>query len=104
MGSNIMLAFHIESFSFGRPTAEMLTRKELTFEDADGDEGPAAREGRYSAACGYFLPQFGTGTYSVKYKGRKAKNTILEGDTADVAKDRVRPARSKGPLRSRHRR
>ena len=35
IGSNIIFAFHMEPFTFGRLPEEMRTRKELTFEDAE---------------------------------------------------------------------
>ncbi len=56
-----------------------------------------------TAGVRYFLPQFGTGTYAVKYGGRKAKNTILEGDTASV-KDVFDLNMSVRPLVQRNRR
>ncbi len=84
MGSNIIFAFHLP-ITFGPPTEELRIRKELTFEDAEAMKDlPHVKA--VSAGVRYVEPQFGSGTYVVKYGDRKAKQTILEGDTAS-AKD-----------------
>jgi putative ABC transport system permease protein len=83
IGSNIVFVFHLEPFTFGRMSEEMRTRKELTFEDAEAiKELPHVKA--VSAGIRLFRPELGVGSYAVKYQDRKAKNTILEGDTASV--------------------
>ena len=83
IGSNLIFAYHMEPFIFGRPTEEMRMRKKLTFEDAKAiGELPHVKQ--VSAGIRFFRPELGVGTFAVKYQDRKVKNTILEGDTASV--------------------
>jgi putative ABC transport system permease protein len=83
LGSDIVFAFHLEPFTFGRPSEEIRKRRELTFEDAEAMKVlPHIKA--VTAGVRFFQPEFGAGTYVVKYGDRKAKGTILEGDTASV--------------------
>ena len=82
-GSDIIFAFHLPAISFGRPPEEVRKRKELTYDDAMAMKDlPHVKF--MTTGMRYFLPQFGSGSYVVDYKGKKAKNVILEGDTASV--------------------
>jgi putative ABC transport system permease protein len=83
IGSNVIFAYHLEPFTFGRPTEEMRTRKKLTFEDAEA-VGELPHVKAAGALIQFLRPELGVGTFAVKYQDRKAKNTILEGDTASV--------------------
>ena len=85
MGSNLVLAYHQEPFAFGRIPEEMRKRKELTADDALAMRDlPHVKA--VTAGVRFFNRQFGSGSYVVKYEGRKARNVILEGDLSS-AKD-----------------
>ncbi len=81
LGSNVLFVFRFPVFG-GRPTTEMLTRKQLTYEDA-----MAMRDLPHVVAVSPQLqytdntaPGRG-GTTSIKAGGKKMQNTILSGVT-----------------------
>jgi putative ABC transport system permease protein len=83
LGTGIIWAFRLDVFTFGRLPTEMLQRKELTYDDAMAMKDlPHVKA--VTAGLRLFNPNFGVGTYSVKYKDKKVANTILEGDMASV--------------------
>ena len=85
IGSNVIFAYHIEPFTFGRPTEEMRTRKKLTFEDAEAIAATAACEGGIGRHS--FLP---SGAWSGNFRGevsgstRKLRTRFSKAITASV--------------------
>src|SRR5437660_12877273 len=68
MGSDLIFVFHIQPFSFSRPSEEMRTRKVLTLDDYRAiSQLPHVK----AATCGlrYERSEFGTRTYTVNYEG-----------------------------------
>ena len=82
LGTNVMWVFRFPVIGV-RPTTEMLTRKQLTYDDAmamrDLPHVVAVTPGlQYRDSSGV------EGTTAVKYGAKKMEGTLLEGDTASV--------------------
>jgi putative ABC transport system permease protein len=79
LGTNVYWVFRFQVFG-NRPTQEMLARRQLTYEDA-----VALRDLPHVLAVDpsqqYRSPTGRLGSFSLKYKGRKVTNTILQGDS-----------------------
>ena len=79
LGTNVLWTFRFPVIGV-RPTTEMLTRKQLTLEDA-----AAMALLPHVVACSpslrYTNFQFNSGSVTAKYGQRKAENVSLEGDT-----------------------
>jgi len=80
LGSNVLFVFRFPVFT-GRPTTEMLTRKQMTYEDAMAI-GQLPHVTAVSPILQYqdHSTPFGGGSTAIKGNGRSMKNTALEGD------------------------
>ena len=84
LGSNVLFIFRFPVFA-QRPTTEMLTRKQMTYDDA-----VALRSLPHVVAVAPILQHVdhtapgGVGSASVRANGRSIANTQLEGDTPDA--------------------
>jgi putative ABC transport system permease protein len=82
LGTNVIWVFRFPVIGV-RPTTEMLTRKQLTYDDA-----MAMKELPHVVAVTpglQYRDQRGVqGTVAVKYETKKMEGTVLEGDTASV--------------------
>jgi putative ABC transport system permease protein len=82
LGSNVLFVFRFPVFG-SRPTTEMLTRKQLTYGDAQ-----AMKVLPHVVAVAPILQHVdrnsGLGTTAVRANGRSMENTQLEGDTPEA--------------------
>src|ERR1700761_1631433 len=79
LGTNVIWVFRFPVIGV-RPTTEMLTRKQLTYDDAMAmKELPHVVD--VSPSLQYQDHEFDAGNVTVKYGQRKVEGTSLEGDT-----------------------
>ena len=80
MGTNVLWVFRFPVIGV-RPTTEMLTRKQLTYDDAMAMKD-LPHIVAVSPSLRYQNFQFNAGNVTVKYGQHKVESTSLEGDTA----------------------
>jgi putative ABC transport system permease protein len=79
LGSNVLFVFRFPVFG-QQPTTEMLSRKQLTYDDADAMK-TLPHVVAVDPALQYADHTVGAGTTAIKGGGKKMQNTILQGDT-----------------------
>jgi len=84
MGSNVVICYRFSWATLGRLPPEVIQRKELKAEWADGlAQLPHVEAATASARI--FRPEFGSGSSNVRRGNIRAQNVILQGNTPAVA-------------------
>jgi putative ABC transport system permease protein len=81
LGSNVYWVFRFPVFG-SRPTAEMLARRQLTYDDAQAMK-VLPHVLAVDASQQYRSPSGTQGSFSVKYGSHKVQNTTLQGESED---------------------
>ena len=81
LGSNVYWVFRFPVFG-SRPTAEMLARKQLTYDDGEAMK-VLPHVIAVDASQQYRSPSGTQGSFSVKYGSHKVQNTTLQGESQD---------------------
>lgn len=82
LGANLIFVYRFNPTVRGRLPAEVFNRKQLTLEDAEAiAELPLVQA--VSPVLRWLQPSMNAKSFTVRYRDRIAKNTIIEGTTAD---------------------
>jgi putative ABC transport system permease protein len=79
LGSNVYWVYRFPVFG-SRPTAEMLARKQMSYEDGEAMK-VLPHVVAVSTLQQYRSPEGGLGSFSVKYGSHNVQNTILQGES-----------------------
>jgi putative ABC transport system permease protein len=84
LGSDTIICYRFPWASLSRPPSEWFTRKELEADWAE-DMARLPHVQAASPSLRIFQPQFGSGTSDVRRGGLRAKNVILQGNSASIS-------------------